>query len=90
MKILRDFNERQKAKSRLLKQARGQKFAMGGYFGGLGAEPPAAGGQWGSKGEAPSCLRLGVWGKAPSRRRHEGMGRSPQRSKSLHFFAEIT
>ena len=29
-------------------QARSQKFAMGGYFGGLRAEPQAAGGQWGS------------------------------------------
>ena len=47
-----------------LVQARSQKFAMGGeLFGGLGAEPPAAGG-------------TGVW------------GRSPQRSKILHFFCE--
>ena len=28
-------------------QARSQKFAMGGCFGGLGAGPPVAGGQWG-------------------------------------------
>ena len=34
--------------------------AGGAVFGGLGAEPPAAGGQWGSGGEA-----LGSWGKAP-------------------------
>ena len=28
-------------------QARSQKFAMGGCFGGLGVGPPVAGGQWG-------------------------------------------
>ena len=58
-------------------QARSQKFAMGGLFGGSGGEAPAAGG-W------------GFGGKAPSRRRHGGRGRSPQRSKILHFFAKIT
>ena len=58
-------------------QARSQKFAMGeGCFGGLGAGPPVAGGQWGLGGEAPSCRRLGIW------------GRSLQRSKILHFFAK--
>ena len=36
-------------------QARSQKSAMVGCFGGLGAEPPAAGGQWGSRGEAPAA-----------------------------------
>ena len=30
----------------------------GGCLGDLGAEPPAAGGQWGSGGEASSCQRL--------------------------------
>ena len=35
--------------------ARSQKFAMGeGCFGGLGAGPPVAGGQWGLGGRAPS------------------------------------
>ena len=39
-----------------LVQARSQKFAMGGeLFGGLGAEPPAAEGQWG----------LGILGQNP-------------------------
>ena len=58
-------------------QARSQKFAMGGgCFGGLGAEPPAAGG-WGFGGIAPAAGGTGVW------------GRSPQRSKILHFFAKI-
>ena len=49
----------------------------GGYFRGLGSEPPAAGG-W------------GFGGKAPSRRSHGSLGWSPQRSKILHFFAKIT
>ena len=62
----------------------------GGCFGGLGAEPPAAGGQRGSEGEAPSRRRLRVWGQTPSRRRQGVWGRSPQRSKILHFFAKIT
>ena len=44
---------------------------------GLEAKPPAAKG-W------------GFGGKAPSRRRHGGLGRSPQRSKILHFSAKIT
>ena len=51
----------------------------GFVFGGLGVEPPAAGGQWGSGGKSPSCRRLG------------GVGRSPQQhSKILHFFAKLT
>ena len=58
-------------------QARSQKLTMGGCFGDLEAKPPAAGG-W------------GFGGKAPSRRRHGGWGRSPQRSKILHFFAKLT
>ena len=47
------------------KQARSQKFAMGGCVGGLGAESPAAGGQQESGGKAPSCQRLGVWEQSP-------------------------
>ena len=34
----------------------------GGCQGGLGAEPPAAGGQWGSGGETPNCQRYGSRG----------------------------
>ena len=64
-------------------QARSQKFAMGGLFGGLeangglGAEPPLpdAGGL---RAKPPAAEGTGVW------------GRSPQRSKILHFFAKIT
>ena len=45
-------------------QVRSQKSAMGGCFGGLGAEPPAVTSQWGFGGKAPSRWRFR--GKAPS------------------------
>ena len=61
----------------LFLQARSQKFAMGGCFGGLGALSPAAGG-W------------GFGGSAPSHRRHGGLGAEPPGLKILHFFAKIT
>ena len=48
----------------------------GGCFGGLGAEPPAARGQWGSGGEAPSRRRLGVWGQSPQ----------PPEAREFYFF----
>ena len=48
----------------------------GGLFWGLGAEPPAAGGQW------------GFGGKAPSRRRHEGLGAEPPALENLAFFLQ--
>ena len=74
------------------KQARSQKFAMGG--GCLG----------GSGGGAPSRrMPVGVWGRSPQLPEAGGLGakppaaggtgvwgRSPQRSKILHFFAKIT
>ena len=70
-------------------QARSQKFAMGGgCFGGLGAEPPAAGGQWGYGKEAPSRRRLGVWGKVLSRRRHGGLGAEPPALENFAFFCK--
>ena len=37
-------------------------------FGGLGAEPPAAGG-WGFGGKAPAAGGRGIWGEAPSARK---------------------
>ena len=49
---------------------------MGGCFLGLGAEPPAAEGQWGSGGEAPSC------------RRHGGVGAEPPALKNFAFFCK--
>ena len=56
-------------------QARSQKFAMGrAVFGGLEAEPPASGGQWGSGGETPSC------------RWHGGLGAEPPALKKFAFF----
>ena len=58
-------------------QARSQKFTMGGgCFGGLGAEPPAAGGQMGSGGETPS------------RRRHGGLGAEPLELNNFGFFLQ--
>ena len=63
--------------------ARSQKFAMWGCFGGLGAEPPAAGGH---VGEDPS--RWGFGGKALSRRRHGGLGAEPPALKTFAFFCK--
>ena len=73
-------------------QARSQKFAMGGaVFGGVGAEPPAAGGQWGSGGKAPSRRRLGVWGQSPQPPEVRGSGGgAPSARKFGIFFAKIT
>ena len=63
----------------------------GGCFGGLGAEPPAAGGQWGSGGEAPSRRRLGVWGQSPQPPEARGSGgEAPSARKFCIFFAKIT
>ena len=65
-----------------LVQARSQKFAMGGeLFGGLGAEPPAAEGQWG----------LGIWGQSPQPPVAQGSGgEAPSARKFCIFFAKIT
>ena len=57
-------------------QARSQKFAMGGCFGNLGVEPPAAGGQW------------GYGGKAPSRRKQGGLGAEPPALEKFAFFCK--
>ena len=73
------------------KQARSQKFAMGGCLGGLGAEPPAAGGQWESRGEVPSRRRLEVWEQSPQPPEARGSGGgAPSTQKSCIFFAKIT
>jgi len=47
------------------------------YCEGLGSEPPAAEGQWGSGGETPSRQKVGVWGKVPIRRKQGGLGAEP-------------
>ena len=75
---------------RICEQARSQKFAVGGCFGGLGAEPPSAGDHWRSGSEAPSRWRLVIWGQNLQPPEARGLGRSPQRSTILHFFAKIT
>ena len=59
-----------------LVQARSQKFTMEGCFGGLGAEPPAAGGQMGSGGETPS------------HRRHGGLGAEPLALNNFGFYCK--
>ena len=60
----------------------------GGCFGVLGAEPPAAGCQWGSGGEAPSAGGWGFGGKAPSRRRHGCLGAEPPALENFAFFLQ--
>ena len=73
------------------KQARSQKFAMGGCFGGLGAEPPAAGRQWGVGGQSPQPPEAGGLGAKPPAVGGTGVGEwSSERSKILQFFAKIT
>ena len=49
---------------------------MGGCFGGLRAEPPAAGGQGGLGAKPAAVESTGDWVQ------------SPQRSKILHFLAK--
>ena len=62
-------------KQRKVWQARSQKLAIEeAVFGGLGAKPPAARGNWGSGG------------KAPSRRRHGGPGAEPPALENFAFF----
>ena len=60
-------------------QVRSQKSAMG-------RSQKAAGGQWGSGGEAPSRWRFR--GKAPSRRRHRGYGAEPPALENFAFFCK--
>ena len=55
---------------------------------GQSPQPPEANG--GLRVKAPAAGGLEFGGKALSRRRHGGLGRSPQRWKFLHFFAKIT
>ena len=60
-------------------------------FGGLGAEPPAVGGQWGSTGGLGvwDANATGGWGfgsKAPSRRRHGGLGAEPPALEKFAIF----
>ena len=70
-------------------QAHSQKFAMGGgCLGVLGAEPPAAGGQWGSGGEASSFRRLGVWGLSPQPPEARSLGVEPPALENFAFFCK--
>ena len=70
-------------------QVSSQKSAMGGAvlgFWGRSPQPPEANGGLGAK--LPAAGGLGE--KPPATGGKEVMGQSPQRSKSLHFFAKIT
>ena len=69
-------------------QARSQKFAKGGCLGGLRAEPPAAGGQWGLGAKPPAARSWGFGGKTPSRRRHAGLGAEPPAFENFAFFCK--
>ena len=60
----------------------------GGCFGGLGAELPAAGGQWGSGGGAPSCRRLGVWGQSPQPPEARGCGGGAPSTQKFCIFLQ--
>ena len=68
------------------RQARSQKFAMGGCLGGLGAELPAAGGQLGYGDEAPSRRRLGVWGQSPQPQEARGSGVGASSAQKVCIF----
>ena len=71
------------------RQARSQKFAMeGGCFGGLGAEPPAAGGQWGLEAKPQAARGWAFGGKAPSRRRHGGLGCGAPSARKFCIFLQ--
>ena len=56
---------------------------------GLGAELPAAGGQWGSRGQSPQLSEAGGLGTKPTVARGTRVwGQSTQCLKFLHFFAK--
>ena len=76
---------------KMYSQARSQKFAMGGLFGGSGGGAPSRRrpmGVWGLRPQLPEAGGLGA--KPPAAGGTGVWGRSPQRSKILHFFAKIT
>ena len=70
-------------------QARSQKFAMGGLFGGVwgrSLQPPEANGGLGAK--PPAAGGWGFGGKAPSRQRHGGVGAEPPALENFAFFCK--
>ena len=74
-----------------LKQARSQKFVMGGAVWGVwgqSPQPPETNGGLGAK--LPAAGGWGFGGKAPSRRRHGGLGAEPPALENFAFFAKIT
>ena len=67
---------------------RGKKSAMGGLLRDLGAEPLAAGGNWGSEGKTPSLRGWGSEGRALSCQRHGGLEAVPSLLESFVFFLQ--
>ena len=77
-----------KIASRCDRQARSQKFERGGCFGvwGRSSQPPEANGGLGAKPPAAGGWRSG--GKAPSRRRHGGLGAESPALENFPFFCK--
>ena len=62
-----------------------KKFAMGeAILGGLSA----AGGQWGSGGDAPSCQRLGFWEQSPHPPEVRGSGGGAPSARKFCIFLQ--
>ena len=59
-----------------------------GCFGGLGAEPPAAGANGGLGAKPPAAGGWGSGGKAPSRRRLGGLGAEPAALENFASFCK--
>ena len=89
--FLKNWKILQKLKTTHNYQARSQKFAMGGGLGGSGGGAPSRRRPMGVLGRSPQPPEAGVWRQSPQPPEARGSeGRSPQRSKILHFFAKIT
>jgi len=61
--------------------------SWGGCCGGLGAELPAAGSQWGSGGDPPAAGGWRSGGKDPSHRRQGGLGAEPLALGNFYDFS---
>ena len=65
-----------------------ESFGRSQKFLGLGAEPPAAEGQWGLGAKTPAAGGWGSGREAPSRRRHRGLGAEPPALENFAFFLQ--
>ena len=61
---------------------------MGLGFGGMGAEPPAAEGQWGLGAKPPAAGDTGFGGKALNRRRNGVLGAEPPALENFAVFCK--